>query len=252
MTHEEYQARHRERYAKIMRREMTLGEALDLDRRDKRVLSRVNGDAAGPEFGSPPHHERVLAVVLVMPGAPDEITPRVVRVPPDYPHWEEFWQDIGRPPEGQGGTPKDSESDACVQPACPTACRGGLGVCPDWCSSCEPPTPTMRWDEKAGQWNATIAYTIDASVLREAERNRRADLEAIADRCNAFWRDRGRRWTDDFVQRYYAHLTVDPVPPCPGCDTTRFHRPGCLTLRGTKADSTALLDYDAVMRGEGA
>src|SRR4051812_11680665 len=72
------------------------------------------------EFGSPPHHDRVLAVVLVMPeGVPDPDV-RVVHVEPNSPHGEAFWQDAGRPWCGQTKSAKATSSDECVLRACPT------------------------------------------------------------------------------------------------------------------------------------
>lgn len=87
----------------------------------------------GDGFGSTPHDDRVLSVVLVVATRDFGVPSRVHRVEPNSAHADTFWQDIGRPGKGTEKHAEAPTAPRCVQPACPTG-------------------PTLEWEVQILAW----------------------------------------------------------------------------------------------------
>lgn len=149
------------------------------DKQDKGapVQHSVQRDAVRPEFGSTPHDDRVLAIVLVVTGGDKAPDVEIVRVDPNSPHAEAFWQDIGRAAERQPESPEVPVADETVQRDGPTRFAVPL-------------SPLAWWSEED-----------------EREYQSWANPERLATRCNDFWREHARQ---DLIERLSP--LDEPIP----------------------------------------
>lgn len=164
---------------------------------DERVLPRVHRDAAGPKFGRTPHDDRVLAIVLVMPGGETRRFVPDGLVEPNTPHAEEFWQDLGRPLSGHERTSEAVDAGAGVQRACPNVdrnlqCTEALerGCICEWVNrgqilTFHPYCPILR--HHRGAPKSPIDFTVEqldraaAMVTRRENAHKHANAEARLD-----------------------------------------------------------------------